>query len=91
MLARSVVIGRASASSARLSSFTFTLRLAEAEQRPARVVVDQGQDARERQAAPRATRLAWMRALAARDSGSTPEADVVAASAGILAAVSPGV
>ena len=38
-----------------------------------------------------ATRLAWMRALASEMCGSTPEAEVVAASAGTRAAVRPGV
>jgi hypothetical protein len=36
-------------------------------------------------------RLAWMRAFATEMCGSTPEAEVVTASTGTWAAVSPGV
>ena len=39
----------------------------------------------------RAMRLAWMRAFACEMCGSTPEAEVVTASTGTLAFVSPGV
>ena len=45
------------------------------------MVVDDLQHAVERQAALRATRLAWMRALASEICGSTPDAEVVTASA----------
>ena len=74
---------------ARLSSSTLTDFAAEPEQRPSRVVVDQLEHALARQPARAATRLAWMRALASEMCGSTPEADVVAASAGMRAASGP--
>ena len=64
----------------------------EAERAAVGVLVDQLVDAA-RAAMPRtsATRLAWMRALAAEMCGSTPEAEVVTASTGTSARVSPGV
>ena len=81
----------ASLSSARLSSSTFTPgspRTPSA--RPSVLLVDQLLHAVERDAAHLATRRAWMRAFACEMCGSTPEAEVVAASTGTSAAVRPG-
>ena len=82
-----------SRSRSRLSSSTLiAFSPAEPEQRPARVVARSARArGRGRCRAAWATRLAWMRALSSEMSGSTPEADVVAASDGMPAAVSPGV
>ena len=63
----------------------------EAEAAVVGVLVDQGV-ARRRAGMSRsaATRFAWIRALAIEISGSTPDAEVITASGGMSAAVSPG-
>ena len=87
-----VLVHGASSSRAMLSSSTFTPGSPRNSERPAGRCSRRSARATRSSGIPRtaATRFAWIRAFASEICGSTPEAEVVTASTGTSAAVSPG-